>query len=426
MEKKYSAKNGVAVYSYPNPTLNSFNISLYIKAGYIYESEEERGISHFLEHVLIRNINELMGGTLYPTLDRTGLELGAYTYPEMIQLSVQGARERFSLGGEIITRALLPITLSSSHVDTERRRIKAEIRESDDKNTLSYLASSTVHEGTPLAGSILGTNRTVDRITRTRLEKYRQRVISQENIFFYLTGSYTEEELASFTELVGSFSVSPTECGQIRTTTVPVSANFGRREPTVVVKSSDYTAAHFSFDVDMTRASACELDLIESILFSGFSAPFFVRMSEESGLVYDVSGGIERYRNIATLTFSFEVDSRKLETAIQMCVDILNSFMHKPLSEGECMKAPYVDNAPLLLDSARELNFTFAYENHISGLGYPSVEARRRAYLAVSPEDITRCAGEIFRPENLTLAIKGNKKKIDTERIRNILLRLGE
>jgi predicted Zn-dependent peptidase len=50
-------------------------------------------------------------------------------------------------------------------------------------------------------------------------------------------------------------------------------------------------------------------------------------------------------------------------------------------------------------------------------LGYASIDERREAYERITGEDIRRAACEIFRPENLTLTIKGNKKKIDVERI---------
>ena len=89
------------------------------------------------------------------------------------------------------------------------------------------------------------------------------------------------------------------------------------------------------------------------------------------------------------------------------------------------MKAGYTANSHLLLDDAREYNFTFAYDNHILGLNAPSVEARAELYGSVTPEEIRAVACEIFKPQNLTLTLKGNKKRIDTERIMNILSALS-
>ena len=52
--------------------------------------------------------------------------------------------------------------------------------------------------------------------------------------------------------------------------------------------------------------------------------------------------------------------------------------------------------------------------------GYASVEQRAEVYSAVTPDDIMRIARLIFNPENLTLTVKGNKKKIDLTRLEKI------
>ena len=56
-EEKRILKNQIALYSLRNPSSHGFFISLFLKAGAIYESPDEAGITHFLEHITIRNIN---------------------------------------------------------------------------------------------------------------------------------------------------------------------------------------------------------------------------------------------------------------------------------------------------------------------------------------------------------------------------------
>ena len=74
-EKTYVAKNGRKVYAYPNPALHGFHISLFVRGGSMYETERESGITHFLEHATIRNVNKLYGMKLYSLLDKMGLEI---------------------------------------------------------------------------------------------------------------------------------------------------------------------------------------------------------------------------------------------------------------------------------------------------------------------------------------------------------------
>ena len=107
-----------------------------------------------------------------------------------------------------------------------------------------------------------------------------------------------------------------------------------------------------------------------------------------------------------------------------MTVELLRELKTVPLHPDRCMKAGFVDNAYMLYDDIRELNFTFGYDNHILELGYGDIKDRLEAYRAVTPERLLAVAKEIFTPDNLTLTLKGNKKKIDTDRLKEIILAL--
>ena len=391
----------------------------------MYESDGECGITHFLEHILVRNVNKIYQMGLYSMLDRYGLEFNASTYAEMVQFYLSGASPSFSKAADAATKLLSPIVLSRDEVAAERRRIKAEIRENDDKNSMSSFAMSEVYSDTSLKNSITGTNKSVDRISVSRLEEYRRRVFTRDNLFFYVTGNYDDSDLRSFAQMVGEVDIAEPS-GEPRDNIAPIPQNFGKRGGRVAVKNSDYTMVRFNFDLDMTRLSSPIIDLVYDNLFAGYNSPFFIKMSEEQGLFYDISGSTERYRNIGTLYFSFEVKEKDVYDAVSSAVDILNSFKKNGVSESECMKAGYTENAPLLYDDAREMNFTLAYDSHIMKLAYKDIEERRRAYEAVTPEQIRLGAREIFTPENLVLTVKGNKKKIDQERLGDICRMLSE
>ena len=90
----------------------------------------------------------------------------------------------------------------------------------------------------------------------------------------------------------------------------------------------------------------------------------------------------------------------------------------------DLIKAPYVDNACLLYDDARELNFTFAYDAHILGLPYRSLEDRREAYRKITGERMREVARAVFSRENLVLTVKGDKKKLNAEALSSLLRKI--
>jgi len=423
VEKSYLTKNGISIYGYRNPASHGFFISLFLKAGAMYESERDSGITHFLEHVSIRNVNKIMGGNLYSELDRRGIEFNASTYAEMVQFYVSGACGNFSFGAEIITKLFSPIELKRDEIEAERKRVKAEIRESDDKNSLLSFTNGIIHSGTSLERPITGTLSSVNSITVKRLEEYRRAAFCKENLFFYVTGNFTESDIAYLSLLVEKCNLPNAK--RIADNIAPVSKKHFKRGGEVAIKNADYTMLRFTFDIDMKKVTVPETDLIYDMLLSGYASRLFIELSESRGLFYDLSGAVERYRNIGQLYFTYELRGKDILSAVEITVNILNDFKQNLQSPDSLMKCGYVDNAFMLFDDSRELNFTFAYDNHIMQLGYDSIEDRKRAYESVTSADIRRAACEIFKPDNLTLTLKGDKKKIDADKLSEIILKLA-
>ena len=418
-EEKITTKNGVDVYYYQNPSLHGFYISLYLRAGSMFESHQ--GITHFLEHASIRNVDTLMGGSLYSTLDRYGIEFNATTYNELVQFYMSGAAANFDVAAELFAKLLSPIVLSPNELAVERDRIKAEIREGDDATSLSTFIGNYVHEGTNLSNLITGTLGSVNKINVKLLEKYRKEVENTDNMFFYVTGNFDEANLKGLCSEIEKY---PLEKGKKNENIAPVCETFGKRELDVHIKNATFTMLRFSIDIDMTHVSLAETDLIYDMLFSGYNSLFFIEMSERRGLCYDISGYIEKYSNIGELSFSFEVRGGMLYDAVDRVISLLSEFKGRTPDPESMLKASYVTNSPLLYDNPADLNFTFAYDNHIMDAGYRSIEDRAARYNSISPERIREIANMIFRPENLTLAMKGDKKKIDTEKLKEIIKKL--
>ena len=418
-EKSYESKNGVRVFAMENAAQHGFFLSLFVRAGSIYEREEESGITHFLEHITIRNIHHLMGEGLYAMLDKYGLEFNASTYNEMVQFYISGAKVHFSKAAEILCRVFSEIALPKSEIDLERLRIKAEIREGDEKNSLAAFTAGVLYPDSPLKNPIVGTLRSVSALTGRRIETFRKSIFTAQNLFFYATGAVGEEQIASLLSVLEQY---PLESGEKRESTPPMPSAFGHRAAAVHIKSADFTMLRFNFDLDMTRVGSAELDLLYDLLLSGYGAKFFVEMSEKRGLFYDISGGIDRYKNCGCFYFSFEVKEKDVEESICIVAEILNDLKTNVCKTEDLIKAPYVDNAYLLCDDARELNFTFAYDAHILELPYRSLEDRIEAYRRVTGERMREAARAVFLPDNLTLTVKGSKKRLDPAVLSSLLL----
>ncbi len=417
MEEKRLTQSGIPVYFYPNPGLHGFCLSLYVRAGALYETESQSGETHLIEHMVFRNINHRMQGELYPMLDRCGLSFNAETYKEFVQFFIVGAKEHFADAVTVFSHLFDPMVLPRDQILPERMRVKSEIRESDEGTSLDYFSDRIVWGDTSLARSILGRAGTLDKMGTSYLTDAAKRVFSKNNLFFYVTGAVSPEDLESF---CAAMSVPVEDKVERRNNTAPVPPSFGNRPREIFVKNSDETVVRFSFDFDPRKYTNAELMLLYDILFYGECGKVYQELSDKTGLVYSFDPCLERYRNAGVLHLKYEVRPGNLERSVEIVCNILQGLKAGLTDELDYVRPLYLDNSGLLFDSAEEFNWNRAYEVHILDCPYPDHAARREAFAGVSSQRISEIAREIFRTRNLTLSLKGRKKQVNGENLLKI------
>lgn len=419
MEQTRITKNGIVIYSYPNEHLHSFCVALYVKAGCLYEAENENGITHLLEHLAFRNIDRLMDGELYHVLDRCGLSFNASTYKEFVQFIITGALEHYDQAIEIITKVFEPLVLTKEKIDLEKQRVKAEIWEKAYEKSLDCFTDQIIWKGTGLTRDIAGKIGPLSRLGKNQLEQAHKRMFSRNNVFFYLTGNVKETQIDQLEEKLLAYPMEETV--PLRTNEAPVPENFSRRDGMVDIKNNDYCFVRFSFDIDVKKYKNAELDLLYDILFSGDSCVVYQELSEKSGLIYSFDARFEQYKNIGNIYFSYEVRHNALMESIKIILQKLHDLKNSMEGALFYVIAPYVDNAYIMYDDVDDFNWTFAYENHIIDCGYQSIEDRKNAYSQVTEERLKELVRDILRKDNLVVTLKGQKKKIDLDEVKKLI-----
>ena len=424
MEKCYITNNDVKIYHYPGNHLHGFCISLYLNGGSLYESRDNNGISHFLEHVIIRNINHLMDGWLYKRLDKLGLMFNACTYKEFVQFEITGAAKNFRSAVDIFVRIFEELQLPASEIDIERQRIKAEIREDDEKKTLGHFSNQIVWEGTPAAQMITGISSGVDKMRKKQLQEAHRELIAADNMFFYVTGRAGQEELDYLKSAVEGYDLVKRGLG--RSNTVPVPARFGKRNGTVASKKDDDTIVRFSFDLDAVDFSQAAHMLLYDILFECENSKIHQELSEQAGFIYSFDSGMEQYRNIGSLYLQYEVQPAKLLDSVDIVVEILRELKRGLSDELEYVKAAYTDNSEIILDHASNLNWAQAYEAHILGRTSAELDERKREYESVTADMVGSLARHVFCVDNLVVTVKGKKSKRLEQQIRERIMKIDQ
>lgn len=422
-EQYIKTKNGITLYSYPNEHLHSFCIALYVKAGCLYESEEDNGITHLLEHLVFRNIDKKMGGQLYKTLDKCGLSFNASTYKEFVQFLITGAPDYFAQAAEIMALIFEPLELSAAQIEVEKQRVKAEIREKEYEKSLDCFTDQIIWQGTCLTRDIAGKIKLLNKMGCKRLTQAQKTMLEKNRMFFYLTGKVEEEDrnlLCQRLEQIDWLREGEEKYDNF----APVPKDYFNRDGKVQIKNSEYCYIRISFDVDVSRFQNAELDLLYDILFSGDSCVVYQELSEKSGLIYSFDARFEQYKNIGNLHFSYEVRHNNLLESVRIIVDKLHDLKQGIGERLPYVLPPYVDNAYIMYDDVDDFNWSFAYENHILDCGYETIEDRKAAYQNVTAERLNQVANEILKKENLVVTLKGQKKKVDLERLETMIQNL--
>lgn len=412
MEQQLS--NGIWLVDCRNSLYHSFCIGVYLRAGSMYEEEKRNGITHLFEHCVFRNIKSRYPD-FYDQLSRNGLDFNARTYREFIQFELSGIPSGAQFALEILAGIFLPLRLSREDYTAEMGRIKAEIRENDEKTSVKKLLNDHIWQGTTLVNPVTGKCGVLNRISRKQLEEYRRRIFFPGNILVCLTGNLPEDCMEAVKQLLLRVPLGDPQ--PLRSNLAPVPSAFGRRPPEVYTGNSSWCAMALGFDIDNAKCPVGVRDLIYTTLFTGDNALFFRRLSEDSPLIYSYDAIMEQYRNISNVQMSFEIHPRDLLKVLRE-IRLLLEDLRQGRFDFEVNLKKQLTQWQIQQDYVCDFNWALAYDNYILGETPVLTEHPLLGrYEDISQEDMVRCAGEIFRRSNLTVAIRGPKGKINKEQI---------
>ncbi len=410
--KEFKINNGIGLYSMTNSAMHKFCIGVYVKAGCVYESDELNGITHLYEHMVFRNVKNRYNTDFYELLTQNGIFFEAGTYREFVYFTISGLPSGISLAAEILSMMFDDIKLSKEDFITEKNRVKAEIRENTEKQTLSYFADCEVWKDTTLENTILGTCKSVDKISQKRLNEYKKQIISKDNLFVYVTGNVNDDSMELIKNTVSKIQISDIELK--RNNAVPVPTVFGKRKSDVFIKPANYHRVRISVDVDNASCPADVRDIIYSTLFVDENAMIFQEMSENNPMVYSYDSVFEQYSNISSLKLEYEISKKNVKESIETVLNVFERLKKGDFNFGNNLQK-LITQWELVQDNISELNWCLAYENHImesTPIDYSKDKFGR--YANLTKEKVMKYAEKIFVGSNISIAIKGDKKYIDS------------
>ncbi len=158
----------------PSPESKVVCVGIAIEAGSAFEKSGNRGVSHFLEHMLFDGTERYTREEISVWVDATGSFLNAFTRKETTVFFFLTGKEHLEDGLEILSQMLLHSIFPSSEIEKERKVILEELRESagGPGGARSDFIERYHYSGSVLAEPVVGYTGTIESLTREEIIDY--------------------------------------------------------------------------------------------------------------------------------------------------------------------------------------------------------------------------------------------------------------
>ena len=280
-------ENGLRYIIYPNDEPpNRVSLRLHIDTGSLMESEDQRGLAHFLEHMVFNGSKNYSAADLIPRMQRLGISFGAHanaytSFDETVYMLdlPDLSEETVDLGFTVMRDFGDGALLAKEEIDQERGVILSEKISRDSVNYrlmeqqfAALLPDSLITDRFPI-----GTEEVIQSAPRERFVDYYTRFYTPARMTFIVVGDVKPEEIESRIQDTFASMGNPADpgenpdLGEIRPPEGLETAVFSDRE----VSSTDVTLTlvrpHVEKpDTAANRAEQMRLDIANSMLSRRF------------------------------------------------------------------------------------------------------------------------------------------------------------
>ncbi len=194
--------NGVRIVCDPMPGLETLALSVVIGRGARFETLDQSGWSHLLEHMVFKGAGKRSSREIVEAIEAEGGQINAATGYERTSFQVRALKGGLALAMEIISDLVRRPTLLEADLVREKQVIAQEIAEAADApdDYVFDLAQTAAFGDHPLGRPILGTVASIETATPQTLEAFRAGLYDPAHMVISASGAVDEAELLSLTE----------------------------------------------------------------------------------------------------------------------------------------------------------------------------------------------------------------------------------
>lgn len=202
MVEIHTLKNGITVLLETVSHFSSVGVGVWIKVGSKYETKENNGISHLIEHMLFkgtstRSVNDISKETAF-----MGGNLNAYTSKELTSLYTRVLPEHLFMAIDLISDMICNSIIDEEELEREKGVVCEEIdmyKDSPDDYVHEKLQKQ-IWKDHPLGYYISGEKKLVKSFNREMILDYIKNHYNGKNMVISVAGNFNKQETVSYIE----------------------------------------------------------------------------------------------------------------------------------------------------------------------------------------------------------------------------------
>ncbi len=401
--------NGLRILTIPMPSFESATVLLMVGAGSRYETRQNSGISHFLEHMAFKGTKKRPSALAISTLiDGMGGEFNAFTGKEATGFYIKSSSNHIDLSLDVLSDMLRNSLLDPQEINKERGVILEEINLYEDTpvRKIGDIYERLLYGDTPMGWDIAGDKAVIRTIAREDIVSYLSSLYSADNITVVIAGGINQEKAKN---LVAKFFGSMKRFDTLRK--IKVVEN--QTKPEVLIKHKKTEQVHVALGVrtvPLEHNDHYSLAVLASILGGGMSSRLFGEVREKRGLAYYVRTTSEHYTDCGSLFTLAGIDPKRIDEAIKVIVSEYQKIANEDVIEPqELKKAKEFLKGHLVLeleDSRAVAGFYGSQELLETKIDNPDEVLAKVERVGIG--DVRKVARKYFIPAKLNLAIIGD------------------
>ncbi len=410
MYHKTKLDNGVRVVTAPLPERHSAALGIWIKVGGRYETEANKGISHFLEHLLFKGSTRYSCRALKESIEGVGGSLNGFTSEEATCYLAKVPLRHLDKALDVLSDMVCHPLLREEDVAKERTVILEELKMYKDhpQSHVWELLDELMWPKQPLGASIIGTIESLHGLTSDTIKRFKEDTYTPPDIVVAAAGSLQHERfLKKVARAVASLN------GDSATSCAAAVEEQDAPRISLVDKATEQTHLLLGFhSLRKDHPLKYALSLLHVIVGGNMSSRLFETVREEKGLAYEIGTQVKRFSDTGSFVVHAGIDNGKVMPALELIVRELATIKAGLVTKDELNRAKEFFMGQLLLQFEDAMDQMLWIGETMVGLGKTySFQTVIKEVAAVTREDIRTVARGLLIDRKACLALIGPQEK---------------